>query len=159
MAALHRAYEEAVDIMHNMNADDAGPDDDMQLTDRLKSILNTHPNLLIYNHRRDQSNRQSRRARRSSSRNRREALNWVAPLMGVAISLRNEVAVQVLKGGAPPHYYYSYDIGRRLQFIKHRKMTACNFATNNRQANPYGDSLSAINTIIRMLCPQPLSVS
>jgi hypothetical protein len=60
-ATLHRVYEEAVAIMYGMNADDAGPDDDMELAGSLKRLLEEHPNLLIYNHRREQTNRQSRR--------------------------------------------------------------------------------------------------
>jgi len=137
--------------MYGMNADDAGPDDDIQLTNSLKRLIEEHPNLLIYNHQRDQSNRQSRRARRSSSRNRSADRRWVVPLMGVAISLRNPVAVQVLKGG--PRDDYSYDIGRRLQFIKGRKMTAYEFVRRNIQENPDGDNVSmgAIDTIERML--------
>lgn len=148
MASLHRAYEEAVSIMYGMNADDAGPDDDMELANSLKRLLADHPNLLIYNHRRDQTNRQSRRARRTSSRNRSTARKWEAPLMGVAISLRNPVAVQELIDAG-------YDVGRRLQFIKGRKMTAYEFVRRNIQENPDGAnaSMGAIHTIERMLRP------
>jgi len=68
--------------------------------------------------------------------------------MGVAISLRNAIAVQELIDAG-------YDIGRRLQFIKGRKMTAYEFVRRNIQENPVGDnaSMGAINTIERMLRP------
>jgi hypothetical protein len=147
-ASLHRIYEEAVAIMYGMNADDAGPDDDMELANSLKRLLEEHPNLLIYNHRREQTNRQSRRARRTSSRNRSAARKWEAPLMGVAISLRNSIAVQELIDAG-------YKLGWKLQFIKGRKMTAYEFVRRNIQENPVGDnsSMGAINTIERMLRP------
>jgi len=148
MAALHRAYLEAVDIMNGMNSDNAGPDDDIELASSLKRVLDANPNLLIYNHRRDQTNRSStRRARRTSSRNRNAARNWEAPLMGVAISTRNAVAAQILIDAG-------YDIGRRFQFIKgHNKMTAFDFVRRDIQENPVGDNISmgSIHAIRRMV--------